>query len=88
MVEWSDLGTSWRCVVSFTLYHRGQGFGWPPEPVWTTCIRENVLYRDSNCYLSVVQSVVSSYADHSIPALYPGERHPEIILTQTTELGF
>jgi hypothetical protein len=75
-----DLGTSWRLVVSFTplpLYswRKNSGTlwvgGWVDsiELVQTTWRRENSWYRDLNSKPSVVQPVASRYTDYAIPDL-------------------
>jgi hypothetical protein len=72
-----DLGTRWRCVVSFTprpLYPPRkqpsipieQEAGWALDPVWTLWSREEYLSPVGNRTLTV-QPVARRYADRAIP---------------------
>jgi hypothetical protein len=76
-----DPGTSWRWVVSFTLWllypvgkeppaPTGKEAGWGLEPVWLRWRREKSgPYWDSISDPSVVQPVASRYTNCNIPAL-------------------
>jgi hypothetical protein len=87
-----DLGTSWRCVVSFTplaLYPRGksrrQSLGrrlGGPQPAYTTWRKERSSpYRDLNSNPSFGHPVASHYTASTISApLYPHETNVKNIV--------